>query len=470
MEHLSLADIMRDDKPLSLSESVRVVISLSIPTILAMISETVMQYIDSAMVGSLGASASASIGLVSSTTWLIGNLIMACAYGFSVQIAQATGARDTAKANNIFRQSILFCLLFALVLCGICVTISPHLPVWLGGDPAIRNDASSYFLIYALFLPVRQLYTLFLSSLQCTGNMRTPSLLGIICCASDVVFNFFLIFPTRTILLFGHPIIMPGAGLGVMGAALGTAFSYVFTGLLLTYAVAVKSRILNLRRSGSWKLNSATLRQQRKISIPMALEHSALTVAQIVVTTIVAPLGTIALAANSFAVTAESFCYLPGYGIGAAATTLIGQAIGARKKDLAKQFAWISTGLGVLFMTCAGILMYFICPAIFAFLTPVKEVQNLGVQVLRIELLAEPMFAASIVITGALRGAGDTLIPGILNLISMWGVRIVLASILVKTMGLPGVWTAMCIELNVRGVLMLIRLARGKWLNSAMQQ
>jgi len=470
MEHLSLADIMRDDKPLSLSESVRVVISLSIPTILAMISETVMQYIDSAMVGSLGASASASIGLVSSTTWLIGNLIMACAYGFSVQIAQATGARDTSKANNIFRQSILFCLLFALVLCGICVTISPHLPVWLGGDPAIRNDASSYFLIYALFLPVRQLYTLFLSSLQCTGNMRTPSLLGIICCASDVVFNFFLIFPTRTILLFGHPIIMPGAGLGVMGAALGTAFSYVFTGLLLTYAVAVKSRILNLRRSGSWKLNSATLRQQRKISIPMALEHSALTVAQIVVTTIVAPLGTIALAANSFAVTAESFCYLPGYGIGAAATTLIGQAIGARKKDLAKQFAWISTGLGVLFMTCAGILMYFICPAIFAFLTPVKEVQNLGVQVLRIELLAEPMFAASIVITGALRGAGDTLIPGILNLISMWGVRIVLASILVKTMGLPGVWTAMCIELNVRGVLMLIRLARGKWLNSAMQQ
>lgn len=470
MEHLSLADIMRDDKPLALSESVRVVISLSIPTILAMISETVMQYIDSAMVGSLGASASASIGLVASTTWLIGNLIMACAYGFSVQIAQATGARDTDKANNIFRQSILFCLLFALGLSLICVSISPSLPVWLGGDPAIRKDASSYFLIYALFLPVRQLYTLFLSSLQCTGNMRTPSLLGIICCASDVIFNFFLIFPTRSILLLGHSFTIPGAGLGVMGAALGTAFSYVFTGILLAYAVAVKSRILNLRRSGSWKLNPDTLRQQRKISIPMALEHAALTVAQIVATTIVAPLGTIALAANSFAVTAESFCYLPGYGIGAAATTLIGQAVGARRKDLARQFAWIATGLGVLFMTCAGILMYFVCPAIFSFLTPVQEVRDLGVQVLRIELLAEPMFAASIVITGALRGAGDTLVPGILNLISMWGVRIVLASFLVRTMGLPGVWTAMCIELNVRGFLMLVRLARGKWLDNAIQE
>ena len=470
MERLSLADIMSGEKPLSLPESVRVVISLSVPTILAMISETVMQYIDSAMVGSLGASASASIGLVSSTTWLIGNLIMACGYGFSVQIAQATGARDTDRANRIFRQSIIFCLLFALLLCGICVSISSRLPLWLKGDPAIRADSSSYFLIYALFLPVRQLYTLFLSCLQCTGNMRTPSMLGIICCASDVVFNFFLIFPTRSVLLFGHPVMMPGAGLGVMGAALGTACSYVFTGILLTNAVAVRSRILNLRRSGSWKLEPETLAQQRRISIPMALEHSALTVAQIVITTIVAPLGTIPLAANSFAVTAESFCYLPGFGIGAAATTLIGQAVGARKKELARQFAWISTGLGMLFMTCAGILMYFICPYIFAFLTPVQEVRDLGVHVLRIELLAEPLFAASIVITGALRGAGDTLVPGILNLISMWGVRILLASVLVKTMGLTGVWMAMCIELNVRGILMIIRLARGKWLDKAIEE
>jgi putative MATE family efflux protein len=295
-------------------------------------------------------------------------------------------------------------------------------------------------------------------------------MLGIICCASDVVFNFFLIFPTRSVLLFGHPVMMPGAGLGVMGAALGTACSYVFTGILLTNAVAVRSRILNLRRSGSWKLEPETLVQQRRISIPMALEHSALTVAQIVITTIVAPLGTIPLAANSFAVTAESFCYLPGYGIGAAATTLIGQAVGARKKELARQFAWISTGLGMLFMTCAGILMYFICPYIFAFLTPVQEVRDLGVHVLRIELLAEPLFAASIVITGALRGAGDTLVPGILNLISMWGVRILLASVLVKTMGLTGVWMAMCIELNVRGILMIIRLARGKWLDKAIEE
>ena len=114
--------------------------------------------------------------------------------------------------------------------------------------------------------------------------------------------------------------------------------------------------------------------------------------------------------------------------------------------------------------------MYVFCPYVFQFLTPVKEVQELGAHVLRYELLAEPLFAASIVITGALRGAGDTLVPGILNLISMWGVRILLASVLVKTMGLTGVWMAMCIELNVRGILMIIRLARGKWLDKAIEE
>ena len=467
MASISLEHVIHSEEQSSILQRLAVVLSLSVPTILAMISEIVMQYIDSAMVGSLGAGASASIGLVASTTWLIGNLVMACAYGFSVQIAQAVGARDRDMAQRIFRQSILVSFLFSLLLLTIGVSISGFLPGWLGGAPEILRDATRYFRIYALVLPVRQIYNLFLSSLQCTGNMRTPSILGVICCISDVFFNFFFIFPSRVITLFGLSVPVFGAGLGVAGAALGTACSYVFSGILLAYAVCVKSPILRLSRNGSWKVEKPVLKRALGISVPMALEHSALTIAQIVCTRIVAPLGTIPLASNSFAVTAEAFCYMPGFGIAAAATTLVGQSIGAGRRDLAKSFAWLATGLGVCLMTCAGIFMYFFCPYVFAFLTPVAEVQALGTRVLRIELLAEPLFAASIVSTGALRGAGDTLIPGILNLISMWGVRISLALILVGKLGLPGVWTAMCIELNVRGILFLIRLARGKWLDAA---
>ena len=159
---------------------------------------------------------------------------------------------------------------------------------------------------------------------------------------------------------------------------------------------------------------------------------------------------------------------MPGYGIASAATTLVGQSIGARRPEHARSFAWITTCMGMAIMAITGFAMYFFSPVVFSFLTPDTAVQALGVSVLRIELLAEPLFGASIVATGALRGAGDTLIPGVMNFLSIWGVRITLASILSKTMGLAGVWIGMSVELMFRGIIFLVRLGRGKWLEKAL--
>ena len=181
-------------------------------------------------------------------------------------------------------------------------------------------------------------------------------------------------------------------------------------------------------------------------------------------TRIVAPLGTVSIAANSFAVTAEALCYMPGYGLEGAAMTLVGQSIGAENKPMAKSFAWISTFMGMIIMGLTGIIMYFACPLVLGFLTPVEEVRILAASVLRIELLVEPLFGASIVAAGALRGAGDTLVPGILTMVSIWGVRITMMLILVGRMGLTGAWISMACELAFRGAIFLIRLARGKWL------
>ena len=111
--------------------------------------------------------------------------------------------------------------------------------------------------------------------------------------------------------------------------------------------------------------------------------------------------------------------------------------------------------------------MFFACPYVFRFLTPDVDVQQLGESVLRIELMAEPLFAASIVASGALRGAKDTLVPGVINLVSMWGIRLTLAMLLVNHIGLYGVWVAMATELSARGILFLIRLKREKWLENA---
>ena len=252
--------------------------------------------------------------------------------------------------------------------------------------------------------------------------------------------------------------------MGVGGAALGTALSEVCTAVCMFCAVCIRSDKLSFKLGGRWKIQKQCMKTAAKIAIPAAFEHIVMCGAYVASTLIVAPLGTVSVAANSLAVTAESFCYMPGYGIGSAATTLVGQSIGAEKYDTARRFARTAVLLGVIMMSLTAVIMFFIAPWIFSLLTPSEEVRNMGIQVLRIEVFAEPLYAASIVCAGALRGAGDTLVPSILNLVSMWGVRISASLILAPHFGLKGVWIAMCGELCIRGILFLIRLFREKWL------
>ena len=438
--------------------------ALSVPAILAELSSMAMQYIDAAMVGSLGAGASASIGLVSTSTWLLGGLCISAATGFSVQVAHLIGAGRQEQARDVLRQALLAALAVGLTLAALGCALSPLLPRWLGGDPAICGDASAYFFIYACALPAVQMRQLAGSMLQCSGNMRTPSLLNAMMCGLDVVFNGLLIFPRVPV--FG--LTLPGAGLGVAGAALGTALAEWVTAGLMLAAVCLYSPALNLRQKGRWRPTRACLGNAARIALPMAFEHTVLCGAQIASTRIVAPLGTVSIAANSLAVTAESLCYMPGFGVATAATTLVGQSLGAGRRDLARDFARSSVLLGVLVMSGAALAMFLLAPAVFAMLTPVEEVRRLGTEVLRIEAFAEPLYAASIVTAGALRGAGDTLAPSLMNFCSMWGVRVPLSLLLVGPLGLHGVWLAMCIELCARGVLFLIRLGRGKWLRRSL--
>lgn len=440
---------------------------LSVPAILAEFSSIIMQYIDAAMVGSLGAYASASIGLVATSTWLFWGIVTTVTTGFSVQVAHRIGAGDKAGARQILRQSILATFVFSLLLVIIGASIATHLPHWLGGKAPIFDNATSYFLIFILSLPALQLNFLSGAMLRSSGNMIIPGLLNVLMAILDVVFNFLLIYPTRDIHFAGFSIHIPGAGLGVTGAALGTAAAYVVTGLIMIYYLLVKDKNLRIiHEKGSFIPEKKMLQKAFKISLPMTVEHTVIMGAQIMSTVIVAPLGVAAIAANSFAITAESLCYMPGYGIAEAATTLVGQSVGARRKDLAKRFARISVFLGMFVMTFMGVILYFAAPAILHFMTSDAEIISLGVMALRIEAFAEPMFAAAIVGYGAFVGAGDTLIPSIMNFSSIWIVRLVLAALLAPILGLKGVWIAMCIELCFRGSIFLFRLFRMEWIKT----
>lgn len=433
-------------------EKLNLIVGLSIPSMLAQISTVMMFFIDASMVGHLGAEASASIGLIESTTWLIGSLLSAAATGFSVQVAHFIGANDFVKARQVFRHALICGLLFSVCLALIGVAIHLPLPYCLGGGSDIADNSSRYFLIYALALPFIFLYHTSEMMLKSAGNMHTPSVMAILVCICDVVFNYLFIYIFK---------------MGVVGAAYGTALAYICISLPNLWLAACQNKILNLRQDAArFHWVKEYVRNACKISIPIAIQNILMSGAQIVSTMIVAPLGNIAIAAHSFAITAESLCYMPGYGIGDAATTLVGQTHGANRMDLCKNFAYMTVGLGMAVMALMGVVMYVFAPEMIGLLSPVESIQELGTTCLRIEAFAEPFFAASIVTYSVCVGAGDTFKPAAINLSTMWFVRLTLAYGLSKSYGLEGVWIAMAVELTFRGILFLVRLFRGSWTKS----
>ena len=441
---------IRNGGMLSTGQQVKLSLMLSYPAILAQLSSVMMQYIDTSMVGHLGAAAGASIGLVSTCIWLMCGFVMAATSGFSVQVAHHIGGNDFRGARDILRQGLVCVLGFSALIGLLGVAVSQQLPVWLGGGEDIHADASRYFLIMSLFMPAMMMDWTCAAMLQASGNMKVPSILSIGMCVMDVVFNYLFIYRLD---------------MGVAGAAIGSGLAEVITGILMFSFLAFRSRELRLtQEKGSYRPTDTVVRKALDISAPMALQNVLMRGGYIAATVIVAPLGTIAIAANSFAITAESLCYMPGVGIADAATTLVGQSIGARRKELARRFAWITTFLGMGIMGLLAILMFIFAPQMMGLLSPDAAVIDLGGRVLRIEAFAELGYAAALVVYGAFVGAGDTRWPSVMNFGSMWLVRIIPAIFVTRVYGLVGFWVCMAVELTFRGLIFLIRLYRGSWL------
>lgn len=445
-----LLELVRNNLPMTGKQQFRLSMLLAIPAILAQFSSVLMQYIDASMVGRLGANPAASIGLVSTSTWIMNGFFMAVMSGFSVLVAHKCGAKDFHGAKDVVRKGLFSVFIFTCFLSVTGIILSKPLPVWLGGNREIINDASLYFFIFAVFMPIGSIGYAASAMLQASGNMKVPSIIYVSLGALDVIFNYIFIY------------IMD---MGVAGAALGTGVAESVVSVFAAWYITIKSKELNLKgEKGSFIPDRDVLKKVFGITGPLWLQNIIMRGAYIMGTIIVAPLGAVSIAANAFAITAESFCYMPGFGLQDAATTLVGQSLGAGRKELAKKFAKITVLMATGIMSFLAIFMYIGAPLIMTLLTSSTEVAELGAKVLRIEAFAETMYAVALVSYGAFIGAGDTLMPSLLNFGSLWFVRICLAFILTPKYGLEGYWIAMCIELNVRGLIFLYRLMKGKWM------
>lgn len=439
---------------------------LSLPAIAEQFLMTMVSYVDTAMVGSLGANATAAIAVTASSTWLIGGILSAAGVGFSVQVAYAVGAGEVDNVKKIIRQALLLAVLIGISVMTICLSISHSLPVWLGAGEEILSDARAYIRIYMMAIPFNCINGTFSAILRCMGDTKTPMRLNTGSNLLNVLLNFLLIFPSRQIRIFKFSFQIPGAGLGVTGAAIASAISMAMVGLILLLIIFRRKSPYQIHLKESYRPDKAVISRAVRLGTPVLLERLLMSGGQVFMTRMVSGLGTVALAANHVAVTAEGISYMPAFGVSFAATTMVGQSLGAKNLDDAQAYGRLSGWMGTLLSTFMGIILFVFSVPLSTLFSSDPAVIALSARMLRLVAFAEPMFGLSIVLSGALRGAGDTRYPMFVSLLCMIGLRCTLAPffIFVLHMDLAAVWLAMDIDLIARGILCFFRFRSKKYL------
>ena len=442
-------------------ELLHTIVLLAWPTVVEQALQTIVQYADTAQVGQIGASASAAVGLTTTVTWLINGVFSAAGVGFLSFISRAIGAQKKELARLASMQAVLTSLVLGVVMGAVALGISPFLPDWLGAAADIKKNASLYFMITAAPMVFRSFIIVLGSVLRAAGDTKTPMLINGITNLLNITLNFFLINSPGDFHLGG--ISFWGAGLGVAGAAIATAISYCLGGVLM---------LLGIFRNPFLSPKGERFRPQKeillpcfRIALPVVAERTASSFGQVVFTSLVTKLGTLAVATHSIALTAEQAFYIPGYGMQAAAATLSGNAAGERNEKKLMHTSVLITLIAVSIMTVLSLLLFLFPGFLMSIFTNDAAVISGGKTILRIVAVSEPLFAVLIILEGVFNGVGDTKVPFLFTVISMWGVRILFTFLCVSVfhLGLNAVWICMVLDNVSRCIMMSVRYLKGGW-------
>ena len=440
-------------------EMVPTIFALAWPTMLEQLMQTAVQYIDTAMVGTLGTYATAAVGATSTVNWLIGSTISALGIGFLSYVAKACGAGETDNARKAAAQAVLAVLVSGLLFTALTLGLSPMVPVWMQVEPAIRDLASQYFFILYTPMLARAAMIIFGTLLRSAGDSQTPMRVGVLVNGTNVVLNFLLIYPSRRI----WGIFIPGAGLGVIGAAIGSAASFLAGGIAMTMAFW-KHPVIS-PRGYSLKPDWQVLKPCLKVALPNALQRFGTSLGYVAFASMINALGDVATAAHTIANTVESAFYIPGYGMQTAAATLAGNALGAKDNHRARRLAQMIIFIETVLMILSGSLLFIFAPQMMTLFSKDAMVIALGATVLRMVAVSEPFYGVSIIIEGMMQGMGNTVLPFIFGITGMWGIRIVGTFICTRFlgMGLVSAWACMIGHNMVLFVMFLVCYLTGKW-------
>ena len=440
-------------------EMVPTIVALAWPTMMEELMQTAVQYIDTAMVGTLGTQATAAVGATSTVSWLVGSTVSAVGVGFLAYVSRACGAGDTRRAGRAASQAVLAVLFCGILFTALTLGLSEQVPVWMQVDPAIQRLASRYFFILYSPMLFRSAIIIFGTLLRSAGDTKTPMRVGLFVNVINIILNFLLIYPTRT---WGG-FTLPGAGWGVLGAAAASAIAFTIGGICMTIALwkhpVVSPKGQSLRPD--WEVLKPCLR----VALPNGLQRFGTSLGYVAFASMINSVGEVATAAHTIANTVESAFYIPGYGMQTAAATLAGNALGAKDEGRVKNLARMIFFIEVSLMILSGSLLFLFAPNMMGLFSKDPEVIRLGTTVLRMVAVSEPFYGVIIVIEGMMQGMGNTVLPFIFSISGMWGIRIVGTFLCTQLLGLGliSAWGCMIGHNMVLFTMFLICYLTGRW-------
>lgn len=442
--------------PALLDESnlTRSVIRLAWPVVIQQVSFTTVQLVDTFLVGHLGEDALAGVGLASILYWFPLSGMFAIGIGGTAVVARNVGAGRPEQANATLRGTQMLALIWGVAMAVIFFAAAAPMLRIMGAEPKALDEGVLYMQAAAFGVPFYTILYAGNACLQGAGDTRTPMLIMLVVNLVNGVVAYVLINGPGPFPEYG----VRGSGLGYLASALAGA------SIVLAFLVRGNG-VLRLDPSKALSVERAETGRVLRVGVPAGAEQFQFQMAFLLYTRIIATLGTTALAAHQVALRIEGLSFQPGFALGVAAATLVGQGLGAGRADLAEKAATSAARIAFVFMTATGIaLMIFGAPITRLFIND-DDVVDIGRKLLLIFGFALPAMAVSLSLGGALRGAGDTRsVLGIMTA-GVWGVRLAPAYLLAIVAGfeVPGAWAAAVMDINSRALLMFLRFRQGRW-------
>jgi putative MATE family efflux protein len=447
---------MRKRRDLTEGNIVKNIIYLSWPIVVSFLLQTAVGIVDTMMVGALGPKPLAAVGMSRFIFMVVLVFIMAVSTGAQALVARYTGAKDPEKVTQVVDQTLILSVLLTAVLMTLGLISSPFLLRILGAEDEVLSLGVPYMRIIFGGVLFMMLNFIIGAILQGAGDSRTPLKILLLINFLNVALNYLLIFGAG-----------PFPRLEIRGAAWGTVISRIIGAaigmwVLLSGRFAAKTTVFS-----RFRIEGALMAKIIRIGLPAGLQGlvrsgSGMILLRFVSNTIH---GTYAIAALTIGLQIEGISFMPAIAFGTGVMTLVGQNLGAKKPDRAKRSGLAATWITTALMSFVGLLFYIFAEQIISFFTKSGDVIGIGGEYLRIMAYSQPFLALVMVLSGGLRGAGDTKTPLIYSIIHSWGVRIPLMYMLGFLFDLQttGIWWAMTISTATQGLATWWKFQQGDW-------